>query len=70
MRSLWRALALAWLGGVGSPLLLDAPSLADPPTENVAPGEDGEGAVVEGAGPSDPTPVGREIRSRSIFTNT
>jgi hypothetical protein len=30
MRPLWRALALAWLGGVGSPALMDDPPSAAP----------------------------------------
>ena len=33
MRSLWRALALAWLGGVGSPMLTDDAMPLDRVTE-------------------------------------
>ena len=29
MASLWRILALSWLGGVASPILMDDPAIAD-----------------------------------------
>ena len=29
MASLWRVLALSWLGGVASPIMLDDPAIAD-----------------------------------------
>jgi hypothetical protein len=37
MRNLWRALALAWLGGIASPALTDEPLLPDAVVADEAP---------------------------------
>ena len=50
MRSLWRALALAWLGGIGSPMLTDDAMQFDRVTEErraaAKPGAPVEGAAM------------------------
>jgi hypothetical protein len=50
VRSLWRALALAWLGGIGSPMLTDDAMQFDRVTEErraaVKPGAPAEGAAM------------------------
>ncbi len=50
MRSLWRALALAWLGGIGSPMLTDDAMPLDRVTEERAaaakPGAPAAGATL------------------------
>lgn len=61
MANLWRVLAIAWLGGVASPALLEEPVAAcAPPTIVAAPietemGQDASKATQHGCGAGDQT---------------
>jgi hypothetical protein len=54
MRSLWRALALAWLGGIGSPALAEDPILIETPVE-AARDDTRNGAAPRGGELSEPS---------------
>lgn len=54
MANLWRALALAWLGGMASPGLVDAAAVADGPPLAIVGAPADAATIEEGEAPTEP----------------